>query len=215
MAELHIARDFALPLEAVTQTFAILAKRGVGKTYTASVLAEELLKAGLQVVVVDPIGVWWGLRAAADGKGPGLPIVILGGDHGDLPLTEKSGELIADLVVDERLAAVLDLSGFRKGEQTRFMQDFAERLYHRNRAPLHLVLDEAHNFAPQGKVPDPDTGKMLHAANTLASGGRSIGIRLVMITQRPQKLHKDALTSADTLIAMRVLAPQDRQAVED
>jgi hypothetical protein len=74
------------------------------------------------------------------------------------------------------------------------------------------VLDEAHNFAPQGKVPDPDTGKMLHAANTLASQGRSRGIRLTMITQRPQKLHKDSLTSADTLIAMRVLAPHDRGA---
>jgi hypothetical protein len=35
-----------------------------------------------------------------------------------------------------------------------------------------------------------------------------------MITQRPQKLHKDTLTSADTLIAMRVLAPHDREAVE-
>ncbi len=57
MADLKIAGDLALPLEAVTQTFAVLAKRGVGKTYTALVLVEELLKAGLQTVVVDPIGV--------------------------------------------------------------------------------------------------------------------------------------------------------------
>ena len=70
MADLHFAADFSIPAEAVTQTFAILAKRGVGKTYTASVLVEELLKAGLHAVVVDPIGVWWGLRASADGKRP-------------------------------------------------------------------------------------------------------------------------------------------------
>src|SRR5258706_30945 len=37
---LHVATDLQLPDEAVTQTFAILAKRGVGKTYTASVLHE-------------------------------------------------------------------------------------------------------------------------------------------------------------------------------
>lgn len=34
-----------LPLDAVTQTFAILAMRGAGKTHTASVFAEELAEA--------------------------------------------------------------------------------------------------------------------------------------------------------------------------
>jgi len=125
MAELHLAADFAIPADAVTQTFAILAKRGVGKTYCASVLVEELLKAGLHAVVVDPIGVWWGLRASADGTRPGLPIVILGGDHGDVPLEVTAGQVIADLVVDEGISAVLDLAHFRKGEQVRFMGVFA------------------------------------------------------------------------------------------
>ena len=83
---LRISRDFGFPTEAVTETFAILAKRGAGKTYTAAVLVEELLKAGLHVVVVDPVGVWWGLRASADGAHEGLPIVVLGGEHGDVPL---------------------------------------------------------------------------------------------------------------------------------
>ena len=95
---LRIAENLELPEEAVTQTFAILAKRGVGKTYTASVLVEEIIKAGLPVVVVDPIGVWWGLRASADGEGPGLPIVIAGGDHADVPITAGSGEAVARLV---------------------------------------------------------------------------------------------------------------------
>ena len=110
---LHIGDGFTLPAEAVTQTFSILAKRGVGKTYTASVLTEELLKANLHVVVVDPIGVWWGLRAAANGDDAGLPIAILGGDHGDVPLASTAGQVVADVVVDERLPVVLDLSGFR------------------------------------------------------------------------------------------------------
>ena len=43
--QLHISNDLSLPIEAVTQTFAILAKRRVGKTYTASVIAEEFVKA--------------------------------------------------------------------------------------------------------------------------------------------------------------------------
>ncbi len=149
MPQLKIAKNLNLPVEAVTQTFAILAKRGVGKTYTAAVLTEELLKAGLHAVIVDPIGVWWGLRASADGTRAGLPIIVLGGDRGDVPLEVTAGETIADVVVQEGLSVVLDLSGFRKGEQTKFMTDFCERLYHRNREPLHLVLDEADAFAPQ------------------------------------------------------------------
>jgi hypothetical protein len=40
---LRIAEDFTLPLEAVTQTFAYLAKRGSGKTYTVAVLMEEMI----------------------------------------------------------------------------------------------------------------------------------------------------------------------------
>ena len=40
---------------------------------------------------MDPKGDWWGLRAAADGKGPGLPIVIVGGEHGDVPLEVGAG----------------------------------------------------------------------------------------------------------------------------
>jgi hypothetical protein len=37
----------------------------------------------------------------------------------------------------------------------------------------------------------------------------------MLITQRPAKLHKDSLTQVETLIAMRLIAPQDRKAVEE
>jgi len=55
---LNIARGLSLPAKAVTQTFAILAMRGVGKTYTASVLAEEFSKADLPFAILDPTGAW-------------------------------------------------------------------------------------------------------------------------------------------------------------
>ena len=66
---LRISDDLSLPLEAVTETFAIFGKRGKGKTNAAVVLVEELFRAGLPVVVLDPIGVWYGLKASADGSG--------------------------------------------------------------------------------------------------------------------------------------------------
>lgn len=205
-----------IPEAALHQHVAVLGKTGSGKTFAAkAAIVEPLLAAHKRVGVVDPTGAWWGLRSSRDGKGAGFPVLVLGGDHGDLPLPALGGAAVARLLVEQGVNLVADTSQLTVGERTRWMIDFAGTLYRVNRAPLHLILDEAHNFAPQGKVPDPDTGKMLHATNNLASGGRSRGIRLTMITQRPQKLHKDALTSADTLIAMRVLAPHDRLAVED
>lgn len=211
---LHIAENLDLPDdEAVTQTFAILAKRGKGKTYTASVMTEELLKANRQVIVVDPVGVWWGLRAAADGKGPGLPIVIAGGDHADIPLDPKSGEQLADIVVDHRLSIVLDFSLLRKNEQTRFMTDFAETLYRRNRNAVHLVLDEADAFAPQR--PFGDESRMLGAVEDIVRRGRARGIGVTMITQRPSVLNKNVLTQIEVLIALGLTAPLDQKAVDE
>ena len=205
-----------IPDAALGQHIAVLGKTGSGKTFAAKAsIIEPLLDRGRRVGIVDPTDAWWGLRSSRDGKGAGFPVLVLGGDHGDLPLPANGGAVVARLLIEQGVNLVASTKHLTVGERTRWFIDFAGTVSRLNRAPLHLVLDEAHNFAPQGKVPDPDTGKMLHAANTLASGGRSIGIRLVMITQRPQKLHKDTLTSADTLIAMRVLAPHDRAAVED
>ncbi len=50
-------------------------------------MVEEMLKAGLQTVMVDPVGVCWGLRIATNGNDAGLPIVVLGGEHGDLDIS--------------------------------------------------------------------------------------------------------------------------------
>jgi hypothetical protein len=207
-----------IPEAALGQHIAVLGKTGSGKTFAAkAAIVEPLLEQGRRVGIVDPTGAWWGLRSSRDGKGPGFKVLVLGGDHGDLPLPALGGAAVARLLAEQNVNLIADTSLLTVGERTRWFIDFAGTLYRTNRAPLHLVIDEAHNFAPQGSgsVRDVDVGKMLHAANTLASGGRSRGIRLTMITQRPQKLHKDTLTSADTLIAMRVLAPHDRGAVED
>jgi hypothetical protein len=126
---------------------------------------------GRRVGIVDPTGAWWGLRSSRDGKGAGFPILVLGGDHGDLPLPALGGAAVARLLTEQRVNLIADTSQLSVGERTRWFIDFANTLHRTNKGPLHLVLDEAHNFAPQGKVMDPDAGKMLHAANRLAAEG--------------------------------------------
>jgi hypothetical protein len=212
-AVLNIARNLTLPEEAQTQTFGILAKRGMGKTYTMLVMAEEMWDSGLRFVIADPIGVCWGLRTSADGKRPGIPVLVLGGDHGDIPLEETSGHLVADLVVQEHVSCVLDLSRLRKGAQVRFMTEFAERLYHTNREPLHLFLDEADAFAPQR--PQRGQERMLGAIEDIVRRGRARGLGATLVTQRSAVLNKNVLTQIECLVAFRMLSPQDRSALDE
>jgi CRP-like cAMP-binding protein len=214
---LAIAEGLHLPLELVTETFAIVAKRRVGKSYTARRIAEQLFRADLQIVVVDPKGDWWGIRSDADGKGPGLPILILGGEHGDVPLEAGSGELVAKLVVEERVSLLLDLSLFRKSEVATFMTAFGETLYRLKareefRSPVMLLLDEADAVAPQ--KPQHGEERMLGAVEDIVRRGGQRGIGCGLITQRSAVLNKNVLTQSQLLIALRTIAPQDLKAMD-
>ncbi len=79
MSDLHIANRLFLPIDGVTETFAFLGRRGNGKTYAATLMAEQMLDAGAQIVALDPVGVWWGLRLMKDGVTPGYSIPVFGG----------------------------------------------------------------------------------------------------------------------------------------
>jgi uncharacterized protein len=214
MKQLHISPELSLPLEAVTETFGILAIKRVGKSNAGVVMAEEMYDAGLPWVAIDPKGDWWGVRASAEGKGPGLPVVVFGGEHGDVPLEETSGRLIADLVVDQRLTCVLDISGLmdtNKSAARRFLTDFAERLYARNREPLHVFCEEADEYIPQ--LVRGDAAKMVGAFERLVKRGGFRGIGITLITQRSASLNKDVLTQIGTLIVLQTTSPQDRKAI--
>ena len=204
----------ALPLTVLEGHVGILATTGAGKTYGAKTAVEDLLEAGRRVCVIDPTGVWWGLRAAPDGREGGYPVAILGGDHADVPLAPTSGAALARAVAQGAFSCIVDVVRMTVGERTRWFSDFAEELARSNRRPLHLVIDEAHLFAPQGRVNDPQSGRMVGAANHLVSGGRAMGLRIMLLSQRPAKLHKDSLTQVAALVPMWMMAPQDTAAVK-
>lgn len=210
---LRIAEELALPMDAVTETFVLLAMRGMGKTHLGSVLAEELCEAGQRFCAIDPTGVWYGLKASADGTGPGYPVVIFGGPHADVPLGEDMGHALADLVVDEAMRCILDLSLLRRQQQHRVVADFAETLYLRNRAPIHLLVDEADEFAPQTPH-GREQQRALEALDQLVRRGRAYGIGASLLSQRPAVVAKNVLTQAQALIVLRLVAAQDRDAIE-
>ena len=204
-----------VPEKILDKHLGILGINGSGKTYTAKGCVETLLEKKERVCIIDPTGVWWGLKSSATGKSGGYPVVVFGGEHADLPISGLHGETIAEAIGTSNTPAIIDTSLMRGGERTKFFTDFAETLRIKNSGPLHLFIDEAHLFCPQGRVSDPNSAQMLHAANNLISLGRARGLRVTLISQRPAKMHKDSLTQVHSLIAMRLIAPQDRAAVED
>lgn len=213
---LHIAKNLSLPATVFAQHMAVLGKTRSGKSSVLRLFVESLLDRKERVCVIDPKGDWHGLRSSADGKKAGYGVVIFGGSHQDVPLSEHGGKSVAELVATGNRPCVIDLGGWMVGERTRFFVDFASTLFRAIDSPLHLVIDEVHNFAPQQKIEkNPDAMKMLHWANRLGSEGAGKGLVIFSASQRPQKVHKDFLTCAETLVAMRVIHVLDRNAIKD
>lgn len=211
-------KPFRLPLDLVTDSLAILARKGAGKTYCGKVWVEDLLANHIQTVVIDPLDVWWGLRLSSDGKQPGENIVIFGGSHADIPITEHLGNMLADVIVDRGINAILVLDHLSTGASRRFVADFCNRLFERKsaqskRTPLHLIIDEADVFAPQR--PPPDAMVCLGAVDRLVRRGRSRGLGTMVISQRSAVLSKDVLTQTEVLIALQVTSPHDREALTE
>lgn len=211
---LQVAPGVVLPLDIITQSTGVLAKKGAGKTNLGVVIVEEAYAAGVPVVVVDPKGDWYGIRSGADGnpKG-GLPIPVFGGLHGDIPLEPTAGAYLADLVREKGLSVVLDVSEFSGTDRRRFLTAFADRLYRiDSREPMLLMLEEAHEYIPQGVT--GEDAKMVGVFERIVKLGRWKGIGIMMMTQRSASLNKNVLTQVDNLFMLRTGSPQDRAAVQ-
>jgi len=202
-----------LPRESVTWVNAFIAKRGAGKTYNAAILAEEMLKNNVPIVVIDGMGTWWGLRVNANQKGNGLPIVVFGGTHADIPLNPLKAKDIAKAVVETNISIVLDISEFSKGESRRIVQQFIDELYKINRVERHVFIEEADLWAPQ-KTIQPEQALCLGAMDNFVRRGGNHNLGCSLITQRSAVLNKDLLTQSDCLFILRTLAPQDKKAIQ-
>jgi uncharacterized protein len=230
MKNLDISPDLKIPQDIVTSTTIIYGGKGMGKTNLGSVIVEELAKAGLRWSVLDPMGVFWGLRHSADGKGPGIECVILGGTHGDIPIEPTGGATVADLVIDESANTIIDFSRkangkmWTKGEKIRFVTDYANRLFERQgelvngrrREPILQFLDEAARYIPQ-LIPanSPMLAECVGAWEQIGEEGRNIGLGIAFLTQRSARMNKSVSELADVMFAFRTVGPNSVRAVVD
>jgi DNA helicase HerA-like ATPase len=109
----------ALPADALDDRIAIVGTAGSGKTYTAKGFVEQLLEMGARAAIVDPLGVWWGLRASADGSAPGYPVVVFGGRHADVPIADHRRNGDGPRSADRQRSARLRRRSLRTRQQRR------------------------------------------------------------------------------------------------
>jgi len=205
-----------IPRAALDDRLGFIGTSGSGKTYAAGTAVEILLDHNARVVIVDPLGVWWGLRLLADGKTPSnFDVAIFGGAHGDLPLTENAGALIGETAATMAESCIIDLSELRgKAAERRFMTAFLDTIYLKaTKEPFHLIVDEADLFAPQKPAKGAET--LLGHMEDIVRRGRVKGFIPWLISQRPAVINKNVLSQVDGLIAFKLTATQDRDALDD
>jgi len=113
---------------------------------------------------------------------PGLSIVALGG----LPADAQASTASTILKSVWRLVTASVLAG--------------------NPVPTLLIVEEAHNYAPQGRwSPARDI------LERIAKEGRKFGIGLGVVSQRPRELSQTLLAQCGTLIALRTANPKDQE----
>lgn len=214
---LHMAATLKIDTSIGTETVAILGRRGSGKSNTGTVFMEELLDKGEQIILIDPKGEGWGLKARG-GESAGKDVIVFGEPEGDLPLREEHAETVADFVVSSGRSVVLSLNGFdSQASERRFVTRFAERLYQlkrqpANHSPVMVVLEEASLFVPQ-RV-DGEHAKLVSTIQRLVRQGRSFGIGVTLIDQRAASVNKDVLTQVEVMICHQLTSPHDRKAVD-
>lgn len=72
-----------------------------------------------------------------------------------------------------------------------------------------LIVDECHEFLPEsGKTP------ATQALMTILREGRQPGVSLIMATQQPAKIHTDAITQSDIVLAHRLTSSFDLESLD-
>ncbi len=121
------------------------------------------------------------------------------------------GRSVTDDIDERPDATVVDLGGFATQAESRAAAlAVLDHLWtHREeRVGRLIVIDEAHNLCSLDPVSAVDQ-RLTERIVQIAAEGRKYGLWLLLSTQRPSKVHPNALSQCDNLALMRMSSPRD------
>lgn len=191
--------------------------RGSGKSYAATKAAEELLDSDIPIIAIDPIGVWHNLKNGINGHA-GYQVVVIGGQHADLPLSEDTIVSMVKAALESRVSLVIDLKGVsssNKSQWIRIVTDVIETLMELNDqyGPRHVFIEEAAEFIPQ-KL-NPGLYKVYSRIESMARMGRNVGLGYTLINARAEEIAKAIFELSEQVFVFRQAGKNSLKSIKD
>lgn len=183
------------------KNIAVLGITRSGKTNTAMVLTQELLSNSVPCTIVDIDGEYRGLKER-------FPLLIAGRTNSDIKLSIEEAAGLAKDSIEHESSILLDLSDYSEEECHDLLFNYFTTVWElttKRKSAYQIVLEEAHEFIPEG-VRTP----LKNALTRIALRGRKRGLGLMLVSQRSAKVSKDALSQCDMLFLHKVIHPADR-----
>lgn len=177
--------------------------RGALAQIDDALLAEQ--RSGLR-----PSLVHW-LRTQADPEFERLAIRLENLGIADWQLWAWGQTALPDIIDERPDTTVIDLGGFDTADEPRAAAlAVLDHLWARrhDRIGRLIVIDEAHNLCSPAPA-TPIERLLTERIVQIAAEGRKYGLWLLMSTQRPSKVHPNALSQCDNLGLMRMSSPRD------
>ncbi|MEM2098507.1 MAG: ATP-binding protein [Candidatus Bathyarchaeia archaeon] len=118
-----------------------------------------------------------------------------------------------DAMLTPQHLSIVDLSGLSDEVADYIAYSILTDIYERASSnelefPVFIFVEEAHRFIPcEGRT---DSSRII---KKIAAEGRKFGVFLVVITQRPSKIHPDVLSQCNSQIILRITNPDDQVAI--
>lgn len=123
-------------------------------------------------------------------------------------------------LVQKGKTSIINLSGYSDLVQSAILTQVLSRLLQEKvegniELPFLNVIEEAHNFAPSASEGVGESSASLGILKTVATEGRKFGMGLVLISQRPSRLHPTISSQCNSFIVLRIVNPTDQKYIRD
>ncbi|MBI4447721.1 ATP-binding protein [Candidatus Woesearchaeota archaeon] len=130
-----------------------------------------------------------------------------------LNLFSEDPTLMGDIVRSGKLS-LINLKGVPPDVQEvivfKLVNDLFEERKKGNIPPFFLVVEEGHNYIPERSFGEKRSSAILRQ---IFAEGRKFGLGICLITQRPSRIEKNALSQVNTQIILKMTNPNDLKAV--